>query len=233
MGMFPILLVKVAFHYIIAKLSSVWEQVSRWSNCLTCVLINSSEIFLSFLRARKCHSQAEDAVAWSLCHSLEFSSLPKIRQIIYQQAWFSDDLYSQQPGCTLRNNSFHPTLESLYSYWKNEHLPGKFSSVFPFIPTTWWYLQTYHFYPAAQKLNIQEQGKASAGSSSFTSVSIISSAFFEAIKTLIFHLNVVLLWQGKCNLLRKCRRKSKVDLLLEPPAQIAHPHLHFDQRSKE
>lgn len=152
------------------------------------VLINSSEIFLSFLTARKCHSQAEDAVAWSLCHSLEFSSLPKIRQIIYQQAWFSDDLYSQQPGCTLRNNSFHPALEGLYSYWKNEQLPGKFSSVLPFIPTTWWYLQTYHFYPAAQKLNIQEQGKASAGSSSFTSVSIISSAFLASHQNPYFPL---------------------------------------------
>lgn len=174
-GVFPILQVEVALHYIIAKLSSVWEQVPRLSTCSTSLLIIRLEIFLSFLRARTCHSQAEDAVAWSFCHSL----LPKIRQIIYKQAYFSNDLYSQQPGCTLRNNSLHPASEGLYCYWTNEQLPAKFSSALPFIPITWCYLQICHWISsisAAQELNIQEQVKAT-GSSSFTSVSIISSAF--------------------------------------------------------
>lgn len=146
------------------------------------------------------------------------------------------DLYSQQLGCTLRNNSFYSALEGFYSYWANEHLPEKFSSALPFIPTTWCFLPTCHWTsstPAAQELNIHEQGKASAGSSSFTNVSIIYSAFLASQKNPYVTLQCSTFWQGKCNLLKNLRWKYKVYLFLEPLAQISYPHLHFDQRNKE
>lgn len=72
---------------------------------------------------------------------------------------------------------------------------------------------------------IQEQVKAT-GSSSFTSVLILSSAFPASRQNPYFPLE----WS---TLLRSLRWKAKADLLLEPPAQIAHPHLHFDQRNKQ
>lgn len=46
--MFSISLIEVALHYIIAKLSWVWEQVLRLYTCLASVLVTRLEMFLSF-----------------------------------------------------------------------------------------------------------------------------------------------------------------------------------------
>lgn len=122
-------------------------------------------------------------------------------------------------------------IKSLLNKWTATR---KIQLTLPFIPTAWCYLQTCHWIssiPAVQELNIQEQGKASAGSSSFTSVFIISSAFLASQKTPYFPLECSTLWQGKCNLLKCLRWKSKADLLLEPPAQIPCSHLHLTRET--